>query len=414
MTSVRTRPAMIGRFYGVDVSRDGEVRLRLLDDAIGEVEVIDGCLVGDEVRVSTRAVLVEVTADGSLRGRETEPIETHHGTLCFDPSDGGIRPRENRRACGAFNRIVSEANYFGMVNAFVHTRRAAITLNSLLSDVGCSKLPRLEVVTGAHSGSNLPGYACGDGDRRARELRPLSGGHYRLSTRTSGVPEPLPVSPAGEVHLGPSRYRKPFAGSAAYLRNAAHNPAIVYHEFGHHLCRHTADFRLNAERAGDKQRNGKTGIEEGVSDYFAAALLGSGRPYGWYRADRGRRRDPELHRHASFPDDGGDAHGIGAIWASAWWRCRLDVVAAGLLRSEAAHDRVMMQSLVAVGEVGRGGKRSTRARRESTRSSAETMRAAYLWALRSEAGAGAADLGASILAAYGLGEDLDVDTATKC
>lgn len=414
MMPVQTASSVTGRFYAVDVDRDGEVRVRLIEDEIGDVEVLDGCLVGNDVRVSTRAVLVVAAADGSLRGRPVEPIEVGAAGLCFDPSDGGIRPRENRRARGAFNRFVAEANNFGMVNAFVHTRRAAAVVNALLAEAGGERLPRLEVVVGAHSGSKLPGYASGDGDRRSRELRPLSGGHYRLSTRTSGVPEPVRVAPSGEVHLGPSRYRKPFAGSAAYLRNAAHNPAIIAHEFGHHLCRHTADFRLNAERAGDKQRNGKTGIEEGVSDYFAAALLGSGRPYGWYRADRGRRRDPELLRHTSSREHGDGAHGVGAIWAAAWWRCRLDVSAAGCLRSEVDHDRVLLRALLAVGEIGRGGKRSTRAQREAVRSSPETMRSAYLSSLRDEAGARASDRAAAILAAYGLGEDVESSAVTAC
>lgn len=414
MMPARSTSSTTGRFYAVAVDRDGEVCLRLADGPISEIEVVDGCLVSDDVVVSTRAVLVHVGADDSLHGGAVEPIEPRDGALCFDPSQGGVRPRENRRARGAFNHIVAEANWFGMVNAYVHSRRAARTLNDLLIEVGGPMLPRLHVVVGAHSGSQLPGYASGDGDRRSRELRPLSGGHYRLSTRTSGVPELVPVDAEGEMHLGPSRYRKPFAGSAAYLRNAAHNPAIVYHEFGHHLCRHTADFRLNAERAGDKQRNGKTGIEEGVSDYFSAVLLGSGRPYGWYRADRGRRRDPEMFRHASTSVEGDDPHGVGAIWASAWWRARLDLVADGHLRSEVDHDRVMLRALLAVGRIAAGGKRSTRTQRESLRSSRATMRSAYLEAVREDASAEAADVAAVIMDAYGLGEDCDEEALSTC
>ena len=49
-------------------------------------------------------------------------------------------------------------------------------------------------------------------------MRPLSGGHYRLSQRTTGVPEPEPVAPNGEIHLGPGRLRKPFLGNPSYLR----------------------------------------------------------------------------------------------------------------------------------------------------------------------------------------------------
>ena len=51
-----------------------------------------------------------------------------------------------------------------------------------------------------------------------------------------------------------------------------------------------------------RQRNGKTGPEEGICDYFAASLLGTGRPYGWYRPARGRRRDPDAER-PGMPED---------------------------------------------------------------------------------------------------------------
>src|SRR5437870_1053459 len=178
----------------------------------------------------------------------------------------------------------------------------------------------------------------------------------------------------------PRRYRKPFAGSQAYLANAAHNPAIVYHEYGHHLCRHVADFRLNAERRPDEQRNGKTGIEEGVCDYFTAALLGTGRPYGWYRTERGRLRDP-VHPRRIDAADHGDPHAEGAAWAAALWRCRRELVDKGLLGSPEQHDLALVAALVMVGheagpDTGRG-----RARRERKRSKAPTMAAAYRSAL---------------------------------
>ncbi|MDP9335408.1 MAG: hypothetical protein M3Q30_19170 [Actinomycetota bacterium] len=406
--------SVLSRFYCVSADRAGEVRLELVDEPIEGIAVVDGCLVGSEVRVATHAVLVDVEPDGALRGRPVDPLELRDGTLCFDPSQGGVRTRENRRARGAFNRLVAEADRFGMVNAYVHAQRAAQSFNTLLADVGTPPLPVLHVVVGAHFGSKLPGYGCGDGDRRWGALRPLSGGHYRLSTRSTGVPEPLSVEPDGEIHLGPSRYRKPFAAWIAYLRNAAHNPAIVYHEFGHHLCRHTADFRLNAERAPGKQRNGKTGIEEGVCDYFAAVLLGSGRPYGWYRADRGRRRDPELPRHASERDGRSDAHAVGATWAGAWWRCRRELVAQGHLRAEVDHDRTLARALLAVGEVGRGGKRRTRTDREAQRSSPNTMLSAYLAAVREAAGPSGAGTAAAIIEQHGLLDDCEHQEPTRC
>ena len=405
---------MLSRFYRATSDHAGRVRLELVDAPVEGIAVIDGCLAGPRVRVATRAVLVAVEPDGVLCGRPVDPLELREGALCFDPSQGGVRTRENRRARGAFNRLVVEADRFGMVNAYVHADRAAQFFNALLSDLGASPLPMLHVVVGAHFGSKLPGYGCGDGDRRSSALRPLSGGHYRLSTRTTGVPELLPVEPGGEMHLGPSRYRKPFAGWDAYLRNAAHNPAIVYHEFGHHLCRHTADFRLNAERTPAMQRNGKTGIEEGICDYFAAVLLGSGRPYGWYRADRGRRRDPELPRHASERDSHSDAHAVGATWAGAWWRVRSELVAQGHLQSGFDHDRALAQALLAVGEVGRAGKRRTRTKRQARRSSPTTMLSAYLGAVCEAADPSGANVAAAIMEQYGLLDDCEQQEPTRC
>lgn len=410
----REASSVLSRFYQVSADKAGDVQLQLVETPIEDIAVVDGGLLGSNVRVVTRAVLVGIDPHGELRGCPVDPLELRDGTLCFDPSEGGVRTRENRRARGAFNRLVAEADRFAMVNAFVHATRAARSFNALLADAGAAPLPVLQVVVGAHFGSKLPGYGCGDGDRRSGSLRPLSGGHYRLSTRTTGVPELQPIEPDGEIHLGPCRYRKPFAGSASYLRNAAHNPAIVYHEFGHHLCRHTADFRLNAERDPAKQRNGKTGIEEGVCDYFAAALLGSGRPYGWYRADRGRRRDPELPRHAAERDGRSDAHAVGATWAGAWWRCRRELVAGGHLRSETDHDRALARALLAVGEVGRGGKRRTRAHREAQRSSADAMISAYLAALGETAGPSGAGAAAAIIETYGLLDDCEGQVPTRC
>jgi hypothetical protein len=390
------------RFYRVDVDRHGHVSVGLTEQALANVEVDDGSLLGTAARVSTRAVIVDINDAGQLVGRPTAVLAPRDGTLCFDPSQGGVRARENRRARGAFNAMVSEANSFGMVNTLIHVTSAADRLNRLLQDVGGSTLPPVHAVVGAHFGSRLPGYGCEDGDRRLGELRPMSGGHYRLSTRTTGVPELVPVVPTGEIHLGPSRYRKPYAGWPSYLRNAAHNPAIIYHEFGHHLCRHTADFRLNAERRPDQQRNGKTGVEEGVCDYFAAVLLGSGRPYGWYRADRGRRRDPETSIVTADEDIRDTPHAIGAKWARAWWQCRCELAARGLLNCELEHDRALVRALLQLSEIGRHGKRRTRHQREAARCSAAAMFSAYIASMHELAGAAAASSAAAILGGHDL------------
>ena len=389
------------RFYRVSSTGSGMVVLDLVEEPLINVAVVDGELAGPEVCVSSRAVLVEEAASGELRGRPLEPLTLVDGGLCFDPQDGGVRTRENRLARGAFNALVAEATRFGMVNAFVHARRAAHFVNQLLADLGAPPLPSLKVVVGAHSGSRLPGFGQGDGDFRSGRLRPFSGGHYRLSRITSGVPELVPVAPTGEIHLGPSRNRKPFAGEPSYLRNAAHNPAIIYHEYGHHLCRHTADFRLNGERRPAAQRNGKTGIEEGVCDYLAASLIGTGQPYGWY-GRAGRRLDMEGERH---PGDGvqADAHAIGARWAALWWQCRRRLVDRDLLPSGLAHDRVVIAALLEVAQVARRGRgdRRRRREREAQRCAPATMVDAYLGALKSAAGSSATRVAEHVLRRVG-------------
>ena len=398
----RVDTEVLARWYRVGSDGAGRVKVDLVDGTLRSVDLVDGTLAGPNVVVSSRAVVVDRERDGGLRGWPAPSLELRDGTLCFDPSKGGIRTRENRRARGAFNGLVAEANRFGMVNAYVHAERAMSTANLLIGEAGGVALPPLGVVVGAHFGSRLVGYGEGDGDRRSGELRPLSGGHYRLSTRTTGVPELTPVAPTGEVHLGCSRYRKPYAGYESYLRNAAHNPAIIYHEVAHHLCRHTADFRLNAERKPDEQRNGKTGIEEGVCDYFAAALLGSGRPYGWYRADRGARRDPDLSRHVSDLGPSHDAHSEGAVWAAAWWRARSQLVARGVLETPVDHDRVLIRALLEVGTIGNANRHSRR-RRERRRGRGSTMVRTYINALSEVAGRPGTEIAEQILEDAGLG-----------
>ncbi len=394
-------PSILARYYRVEVDGAGEVAVRLVEAPVAELDVVGGCLLGPRAEVNTRAVLVGTDAHGQLFGRAADPLALRNGTLCFDPSRGGVRTRENRRARGAFNALVWEANAFGMVNSYVHADRAMRVLDGLLADVGAAPLPPIRVTVGAHFGSKLPGFAHRDGDLRSGSLRPLSGGHYRLSTLTTGVPEPVAVAPEGEIHLGPSRYRKPFAGAASYLRNAAHNPAIIYHEIGHHLCRHTADFRGNAGRRPDRQRNGKTAVEEGVCDYFAAALLGSGRPYGWYRADRGQRRDPELRRHAADAADPGDPHAVGATWAAAWWRCRDVLFERGLTRARDDHDRMIVAALAHVGSEGSGRSRRTR---EALRMKPTTMLRSYVDAVGASAGPRAASVVEEVIERSGLTE----------
>ena len=383
------RPTLGGRVYRISTTPAGEVGVALADVALEGVQVRQGELVAGAVTVCSRAVLVEVTPAGELRGKPMDPIRQVDGGLRYDPSGGGVRMRENRLAGGAFNNQVAEATRFGMVNALYHCQLAATKLNAILGEFGAPALPPLRLVVAAHSGSRLPGFAQGDADFRRGQHHPLSGGHYRLSTITTGVPEPFPVAPTGEVHLGPGRHREAYAGEASYLRNAAHSPATIYHEYGHHLCRHTADFRLNAERAPERQRNGKTGPEEGICDYLAASLLGSGRPYGWYRPSLGERRDPEASRLMTVGDE--DPHAIGAGWAGAFWRIRQHLAGQALIAAPETHDRIVVDALLRVGSVGASAGRNRR-QRQANRNATPTIIGCYLEALAVVAGTAATHL----------------------
>jgi hypothetical protein len=412
---MRPTPAGVpARVYETEATGSGAVRLALADMVL-DVELCAGQLRSRELSVENRCVLIERRSDGELFGRPLEPIALRDGSLCFDPSAGGVRTRENRLAAGAFNGDVAEATRFGMVNAFFHTERAARYVNCLLDELGAPALPPLHVVVAAHSGSRLAGYCEGDADYRQGPKKPLQGGHYRLSSLTTGIPEPIPIRPTGEVHLGPGRHRAPFAGQTSYLRNAAHNPATIYHEYGHHLCRHTADFRLNSERSPEAQRNGKTGAEEGVCDYLTASLLGTGRPYGWYRPARGARRDPEVARPAG-EDDESDAHALGARWAGAFWRTRCTVLEQGWIDSPRDHDRALVQALLEVaGIASRPGDRRRRRERAATRAAPDTMASAYVRALVDTAGERAGGIVEELLVdARLLGEGTPLREVSTC
>jgi hypothetical protein len=383
------RGPLIGGVYLPRVSHDGLVTIDRAEVPV-DVGVVDGRLIGPGVSVESRVVLVAACPSGELEGIPMEPIQPVDGRLCFDPASGGIRTRFNRLDAGKHNHRVAVATRFGMVNVAYHLIELARELNRLLAELGAPPLPPVHAAVGAHSGSRLPGYGQNDADYRVGRRLPLQGAHYRVSCRTEGVPELQPVAPSGEIHFGPGRQREPFAGEPSYLRNAAHNPATIVHEYGHHLCRHTADFRLNSERRPAEQRNGKTGPEEGVCDLLAAVRLGTGRPYGWQRPERGARRDPGIARP---PVGGGaDAHAVGARWSTAFWQTRQALVTEGVVRDGVDHDRALLHALLMVGRVAaRPDDGRPRRDRSADRSSAETMARCYVEAIREASGpAGAA------------------------
>jgi len=203
---------------------------------------------------------------------------------------------------------------------------------------------------------------------------PFQGGHYRLSARRYGPREHSPISPDGEIHLGPGWQLLEHgalvaAAGTRYRANASHNAGILYHEYAHHLTRHTADFRANALVAPERQSNRKSAIDEGTCDYWAAVMLGSPHIWAWHRRhDAGEIHPRSLASSKTMADYDparrADPHGNGTIWGAALWslRCRL-----GSLEADGARhfDRVLMAALLLLGRLAGPSRGATRRARSS-------------------------------------------------
>ena len=258
---------------------------------LGEVE-LDVLEVG-----SAQVVLPEATVRDE-RGGALFTGGGLGGGLVFDPSAGG-----GPLADAAADRA---ARAFGVVNAAFHTQRALRYVSRLLGH----PLPRLLVRIGVHE-----------------QPRGWSGGHYRLPGHGVGA-DPDAASPAGEVHLGGGAGFIPTSDTDRYFRAPAHIPAIVCHEVGHHVCRHTSDFRLNRLRPPRQQTNKKTAVDEGTADVITAILLGTPDIYGWHRCSipqteqRRRKLDPRWTMAHFQGGPHSDPHADGTVWASACWSAR--------------------------------------------------------------------------------------------
>jgi len=245
------------------------------------------------------------------------------GGLVVDPSGGGgpLGDAEQDRAARAF----------GLVNVAFHTQRALRTVSGLLG----RPLPHLVVRIGMH-----------DAPRR------WGGGHYRLTARSYDPGEPGAVRDTGEIHLGGGSGYLPTATGDTYFAAPSHNRAIVYHEIGHHLCRYTADFRLNTLRPRHEQTNKKIAADEGTADLLTAILLGTPDIYGWHRAgvpawDQRRRQLDSRWTMAHFRGGRKDPHDDGTVWASAGWTARRRVAEAG--HAPARFDRMLLRGLALAG-----------------------------------------------------------------
>jgi hypothetical protein len=227
------------------------------------------------------------------------------GNLVLDPATGG-----GPLAGAARQR---QARAFGVVNMAFHTQRALRYVSGLLGH----PLPHLVVRIGMHD-----------------QPRHWGGGHYRLPGQGPQA-DPDAASPAGEVHLGGGSGFVATAETERYFHAPAQNLAIVCHEIGHHVCRHTADFRLNRLRPPGQQTNKKTALDEGTADVITAVLLGTPDIYGWHRhripegEQRRRKLDPRWTMAHFRGGPHSDPHADGTVWASACWTARQRVAETG-------------------------------------------------------------------------------------
>lgn len=288
-----------------------------------------------------------------------EAMPNSRGDFLFEPGRGGGRMDKVTLAEPDFRWRYVQASHFGEVNTYYHIDRIAAYIDELLQEFGVSSLPRITAVVNAHHAATEKN-GLRDGLRREERWLPFQGGHYRLPGRTFEVAELEPLAPEGEIHLGPGRSLQPHGALAtlaghAYRANASHNAGIIYHEYGHHITRHTADFRANALSKPDQQSNRKTALDEGVCDYWAASMLGT--PHIW--ALHHRHDGHEVHRRSlvslnTMADynhgKGADTHLNGTIWASALWdlRSQLAVVEP---KGARVSDLLVLQSLLRIGRM---------------------------------------------------------------
>lgn len=249
----------------------------------------------------------------------------------FEPEQGGARVDGMPFARKLRRRRYIEAAHFGEVNTYFHLDQIAAYVEILLRKLGSQPLPRvIAVVNAHHAATDRDGVR--DGVHRGERWLPFQGGHYRLPSKSYDIREYESISPDGEIHLGPGWQLLDHgalveAAGSRYRANASHNAGILYHEYGHHITRHTADFKANKLRRPDRQNNLKTALDEGFCDYWAATMLGTPHIWSWHR----RHDDEEMHPRSLTspntmsdydPSPGADPHTNGTIWAAALWDLR--------------------------------------------------------------------------------------------
>ncbi len=329
-----------------------------LDDHQGRGERLRGRYVsvrnGGSVNEPSENNTFRATALG-----DAEPNED--GDFIFEPGRGGGRLDKVLLAPEDMRHRYIQASHFGEVNTYYHLDKIASHIERLLQQLGETSLPPLIAVVNAHhAATEIRGVR--DGLHRGESWLPFQGGHYRLPSKHYEIAELQPLLTSGEVHLGPGRQLLHYgalveAAGGRYRSNASHNAGIIYHEYGHHVTRHTADLRANRLRSNDKQSNRKSALDEGFADYWAASMLRTPHIWAWHQ-----RHDSEYVHPRSLVSTvtmsdfdyspGADAHKNGTIWAAALWDFGKKLGSRetdGLQRV----DLLVLRSLTILGRIGR-------------------------------------------------------------
>lgn len=281
------------------------------------------------------------------------------GNFIFEPGHGGGRMDKVLLADPDFRWRYIQASHFGEVNSYYHVDLIAAYVDELLSELGSPSLPKVTVVVNAHHAAT-ENDGLRDGVMRPSGWLPFQGGHYRLPSAHYNLMEYNAISPDGEIHIGPGwrllEYGKLVeAAGGRYRANASHNASILYHEYGHHITRHTADFRANDLCHTHQQDNRKIAIDEGMADYWTATLLNN--PHIWILH---HRHDEEIIHPRSLlstktivhydNSKRADPHGNGTIWAATLWDLRtkmFKMAVDGVRRT----DLMILKSLLLLGQV---------------------------------------------------------------
>ena len=358
------------------------------------------CSLEGESYLSNRFVVIKnggminLPVEGSDKFSRTALGDAHpnsDGNFIFDPFNGGGRMDlepivDDWRRCKNI-----QVSRFGEVNTFFHINKIASFVDELLKELGLPSLPRLKVVVNAHS-AIYQNEGEKDGYKRPEDgtILPFQGGHYRLSNvKLTDISELHPISPDGEIHLGPGRGLTehgalPELAKVRYRCNSSHNAGIIYHEYGHHICRHTADFMANSLVAPHLQSNRKSDIDEGISDYWAATMLDCPHIWAWHR----KHTSAEIHPRslASFKtmadfDFGknADPHLNGTILGATLWNIRHELVKS---EDEGARkmDMLVLKSLILIGQLHDSPYRPTKKGTREYRSGFNLMLTALLHA----------------------------------